>query len=176
MLFDFILDDKNLVDSVKSLISRLQIPLIKIALQDKSFFSNKSHPARKFLNEQKADHVSLVCTGGLRVSSDFAKAMALGADAVAISTSALMAIGCQQYRICNSGKCPMGISTQDPELRAELNVDRAAAMLHNFLKVSTAELQNFARLTGNNEVHGLTINDLCTTNSEISDHTQIKHV
>lgn len=51
MLFDFILNDENLVDSVKSLISRLQIPVIKIALQDKSFFSNKSHPARKFLND-----------------------------------------------------------------------------------------------------------------------------
>jgi len=51
MLFDFILGDKNLVDSVKSLISRLQIPIIKIALQDKSFFRNKAHPARKLLNE-----------------------------------------------------------------------------------------------------------------------------
>ena len=51
MLFDFILDDKNLVDSVKSLLSRLQIPIIKIALQDKSFFRNKAHPARKLLNE-----------------------------------------------------------------------------------------------------------------------------
>ncbi len=132
--------------------------------------------ARKFLNEKKADHVSLICTGGLRVSSDFAKALALGADAVAISTSALMAIGCQQYRICNSGKCPMGIATQDPELRAQLNIDRAAAMLHNFLKVSTAELQDFARLTGNSDIRGLAMKDLCTTNSEISNHTRIRHV
>jgi len=51
MLFDFILDDHNLVDSVKSLLSRLQIPIIKIALQDKNFFRNKNHPARKLLNE-----------------------------------------------------------------------------------------------------------------------------
>jgi glutamate synthase domain-containing protein 2 len=128
------------------------------------------------LNEKKAFHVSLVCTGGLRVSSDFAKALALGADAVAISTSALMAIGCQQYRICNTGKCPMGIATQDPELRARLDIDRAAGQLHNFLKVCTAELQDFARLTGNDNVHGLSIKDLCTTNSEISNHTQIRHV
>lgn len=95
---------------------------------------------------------------------------------MAISTSALMAIGCQQYRICNSGKCPMGIATQDPELRAELNVDKAAAMLHNFLKVSTAELQDFARLTGNTTVHDLSMTDLSTTNSEISNHTRIRHV
>ena len=51
MLFDFILDDDNLVDSVKSLLSRLQIPIIKIALQDKTFFKNKNHPTRKLLNE-----------------------------------------------------------------------------------------------------------------------------
>ncbi len=132
--------------------------------------------ARKFLNENKAYHVSLVCTGGLRVSPDFAKALALGADAVAISTSALMAIGCHQYRICNTGKCPMGIATQDPELRARLDIDRAADQLHNFLRVSTDELQDFARLTGNSSVHGLSIGDLCTTSSEISDHTQIRHV
>ncbi|RUM43512.1 MAG: glutamate synthase, partial [Desulfocapsa sp.] len=62
--------------------------------------------ARKFLDEQKAYHISLISTGGLRVSPDFAKALALGADAVAISTSALIAIGCHQYRICNTGKCP----------------------------------------------------------------------
>lgn len=132
--------------------------------------------ARKYLNEHKAFHITLVATGGLRVSSDFAKALALGADAVAISTSAMMAIGCQQYRICNTGKCPMGITTQDPELRALLDVDKAANMLSNFLKVSTAELQDFARLTGNDQVQGLSIQDLCTTNSEISNHTQIRHV
>ncbi len=132
--------------------------------------------ARKYLDEHNAAHISLICTGGLRVSSDFAKALALGADAVAISTSALMAIGCKQYRICNTGKCPMGIATQDPELRAELNIDRAAEKLHNFLKVCSAELQDFSRLTGNHSVHDLSINDLTTTNSEISNYTEIKHV
>ncbi len=134
------------------------------------------HRARTFLDEQKAHHVSLICTGGLRISSDFAKALALGADAVAISTSAMMAIGCQQYRICNTGKCPMGIATQDPELRKMLDIDRAADMLHNFLKVSTRELQDFSRLTGNDHVNKLSIRDLCTTNSEISSHTRIRHV
>ena len=134
------------------------------------------HRARKFLDERRAHHVSLICTGGLRMSADFAKALALGADAVAISTSALMAIGCHQYRICNSGKCPQGIATQDPELRARLNIDEAAQKLHNFLKVCTAELKTFARLTGNGDVHGLNITDLATTNSEISSHTLIAHV
>jgi glutamate synthase domain-containing protein 2 len=132
--------------------------------------------ARRYLNERKMYHISLVCTGGLRVSADFAKALALGADAVAISTSALIAIGCRQYRICNTGKCPMGIATQDPILREQLDIDRAANRLHNFLKVSTSELEEFSRLTGNRSVHGLSIRDLRTTNSEISNHTGVKHV
>jgi glutamate synthase domain-containing protein 2/rubredoxin len=132
--------------------------------------------ARKHLNARKAFHVSLICTGGLRVSSDFAKALALGADAVAISTSALIAIGCRQYRICNSGKCPVGIATHDPELRARLDIDHATRRLHNFLKVSTAELEDFTRLTGNTKIHDLSIKDLRTTNSEISAHTEVRHV
>ncbi len=132
--------------------------------------------AKKYLQERKIYHVSLICTGGLRISSDFAKAIALGADAVAISTSALIAIGCRQYRICNTGKCPMGIATHDPVLRDRLDIDHAARRLHNFLQVSTNELKDFSRLTGNKNVHDLSIRDLLTTNSEISNHTTIRHV
>ena len=132
--------------------------------------------ARKYLNEIAAADIGLTITGGLRISSDFAKALALGADAVAISTAALIAIGCQQYRVCNSGKCPMGIATQDPELRRRLDIDQAANRLANFLRVSTEELKDFARLTGNDDVHKLSISNLCTTNSEISNHTEIEHV
>ena len=76
--------------------------------------------ARRFLDSKGAKDVSLIVTGGLRVSSDFAKALAMGADAVAVATAAMMAVGCQQYRICNTGKCPVGIATQDPALRARL--------------------------------------------------------
>ena len=132
--------------------------------------------ARKYLDENDVADVSLTITGGLRISSDFAKALALGADAVAISTSALIAIGCQQYRVCNTGRCPMGIATQDPELRRRLDIDQAAQGLENFLRISTEELKDFARLTGNNDVHGLTISNLCTTSSEISNYTAIGHV
>lgn len=134
------------------------------------------HRARKFLDRHGARDVSLVITGGLRISPDFAKALALGADAVAIGTSALMAIGCQHYRMCNTGRCPMGIATQDPFLRANFDVDKGAEGLENFLRVSTEELKDFARLTGRSGVHKLSIEDLCTTNSEISDHTAIAHV
>ena len=134
------------------------------------------HRARKFLDENGAKDVSLVITGGIRVSADIAKALAIGADAVAIGTAALMAIGCQQYKICNTGKCPMGIATQDEALRANLNVDKAARRLENFLKVTTRELIDFARLTGNSSIHGVSVADLCTVNSEISQHTLVEHV
>ena len=130
--------------------------------------------ARKYLDSIHSD-ISLVITGGLRVSSDFAKALAMGADAVAIASAALMAAACQQYRICDTGKCPVGVATQDPELRARLNVEAAAARVANFLNVTKADLENFARITGHNNIHDLCVIDLCTTNSEISDHTDIPH-
>ncbi len=132
--------------------------------------------ARKILDARGADRVSLIITGGLRLSSDFAKALAMGADAIAVGTAALMAAGCQQYRFCNTGKCPVGIATQDPALRARLDVDKSAIRVANFFKVVTEELCDFARLTGNDNVHHLSVADLCTTNSEISNHTSIEHV
>jgi glutamate synthase domain-containing protein 2 len=133
------------------------------------------HRARTYLDRRGVKDVTLIVTGGLRVSSDFAKALALGADVVAIGTAALMAIGCQQYRICDTGRCPVGIATQDPGLRERLNVEESARRLANFLRVSTEELQDFARLTGNDSVHKLSVRDLATTNSEISGHTGIVH-
>ncbi len=130
--------------------------------------------ARKALKKRK--EISLIITGGLRVSSDFAKAFALGADAVAIATAALIAIGCQQYRICNTGKCPVGIATQDPALRSRCNIDKSARRLANYLRVVTEELKDFARLTGKHDIHQLSMSDLFTTNSEISNHTDIEHM
>lgn len=131
--------------------------------------------ARKYLDSRNAQDVSLVITGGLRTSSDFAKALAMGADAIAIGTAALMATACQQYRLCNTGRCPVGVTTQDPELRERLKVDISARKLEYFLRVSTEELKDFARLTGNDDVHAIQIRNLCTTNSEISQHTEIRH-
>ena len=132
--------------------------------------------ARKYLDRNGSRDISLVITGGLRVSSDFAKALCLGADAIAIGTAALMACACQQYRICNTGNCPVGVTTQKPELRERLKPDISAKRLEQFLKVSTEELRDFARLTGNSDVHALSIRNICTTNSEISGHTDIPHV
>lgn len=131
--------------------------------------------ARKYLDAIHSD-ISLVITGGLRVSSDFAKALAMGADAVAVASGALIAAACQQYRICGSGSCPVGVATQNPELRARLKLDAAAARVANYLNVSLAELKTFARITGHSSVHDLNVNDLCTINREISEFTNIPHV
>lgn len=130
--------------------------------------------ARKYLDEVHSD-ISLVITGGLRVSADFAKALAMGADAVAIASAGLIAAACQQYRICGSGNCPVGVATQDPELRKRLHIDAAAQRVANFLNVSRAELQTFARVTGNHSVHGLSMEHLITTDREIAEYTGIRH-
>ena len=131
--------------------------------------------ARKYLDENNSD-MSLIITGGLRLSSDFAKALAMGADAIAIGTGALIAAACQQYKICHTGQCPVGVATQDEEMRERLEVDLAAKRVENYLKVSTEELKTFARITGHDDVHDLNLNDIRTINSEISDYTHIKHV
>lgn len=130
--------------------------------------------ARKYLDSIQSD-ISLVITGGLRISADFAKALAMGADAVAVSSGALIAMACQQYRICGSGKCPVGIATHDPELRARLQEDVAAKRVANYLNVSLEELKTFARITGHANLHDLSVDDLCTINREISEHTNIPH-
>lgn len=130
--------------------------------------------ARKYLDAVHSDS-SLVITGGLRVSADFAKAIAMGADAVAIASSALIAAACQQYRICGSGNCPVGIATQNPQLRERLKEDAAALRVANFLKVSFQELETFARITGHRNLHDLNVEDLVTINREISEFTNIRH-
>ena len=133
--------------------------------------------ARKYLDEagEAAKQIQLVITGGLRVSSDFAKAIAMGADAIAVASAGLMAAACQQYRICGTGKCPVGVATQDPELRKRFVGEAAAQRVANFLNVSLEELKTFARITGHKNLHDLNVSDLCTIREEISNHTNIPH-
>ncbi len=130
--------------------------------------------ARKYLDSIHSD-ISLVITGGLRVSADFAKAIAMGADAIAVASAALIAAACQQYRICGSGNCPVGIATQNPELRARMKVDASAQRVANYLNVSLSELKTFARITGHSDIHELSVDDLATINREISEYTNIRH-
>ena len=132
------------------------------------------HRAKAYLNKAGSP-IQLVVTGGLRVSSDFAKALAMGADAVAIASAALMAAACQQYRICGTGMCPVGVATQDPQLRKRFPQEAAAKRVANFLNVTLEELKTFARITGHEDVHGLCLEDLCTVSREISEFTDIPH-
>ena len=130
--------------------------------------------ARKYLDEHNLP-IDLVITGGLRVSSDFAKAIALGANAIAVATGPLIAAGCRNFRICNTGRCPMGITTSDPKLRKNLNIDVSSRRIANYLNVSFEELKMFCRITGKKRISELSVNDLVTTNKEISDYTNVPH-
>lgn len=130
--------------------------------------------ARRFLDQAGSD-VSLCITGGFRDGADIAKALAMGADAVALATASLIAIGCQQYRVCHTGRCPVGITTQDPELRKRLDVEQSAQRLFNFLGGTGIEIEAFARINGRSDVHALDTSDLVTLNGEISANTNIAH-
>jgi glutamate synthase domain-containing protein 2 len=106
--------------------------------------------------------VTLIITGGLRVPSDFVKALALGADGIALANSAMQAIGCIGARICNSNNCPAGIATQRPELRSRLDVERAAGQLDNFLRAAVELMKVMARACGHDHLQQFNRDDLAT--------------
>jgi methylamine---glutamate N-methyltransferase subunit C len=122
----------------------------------------------------KRNKVSLIAGGGLRTSADFAKCLALGADAVYIGTSALIAINCQQYRICHTGQCPTGVTTNDPVLLQQLNVDEGIRKLTNFMKISNVEVANLARIVGKDDVRKLGIEDLVALKKDLAEVTGVK--
>ncbi|WP_419904573.1 glutamate synthase-related protein [Kiloniella sp.] len=117
--------------------------------------------ARKHLDRQDKD-VSLIITGGLRTPADFAKALALGADAIAVSNSAMQAIGCLGMRACNSNTCPVGIATQREDLRLRLKVDQSSQGLARFFGASVELMQILARACGHNSLQEFSIEDLTT--------------
>lgn len=120
------------------------------------------------------DQISLIASGGLRRSADFAKCLALGADAVYIGTAALIAINCQQYRICYTGLCPTGITTQNPQLMKQLDVKEGTEKLTNFLELSTEEVANLTRVVGKKDVSSLDRDDIISVNSEMAQICGIK--
>lgn len=125
--------------------------------------------ARRFLDEQGASgRVTLIITGGLRVPIDFVKALALGADGVAVSNSAMQAVGCVAARMCNTNNCPAGIATQKPELRARLDVDAAAARLHRFFEASVELMQVMARACGHASLADFRKDDLATWHHDMA--------
>lgn len=114
------------------------------------------------------DRITLIGGGGLRTSSDFAKCLALGADAVYIGTAALIAVNCEQYRICQTGRCPTGVTTQDPILEEQQDVEKGIERLSNFIRVSTDEMAGFARITGKHDIHDLGATDLVALRDELA--------
>ena len=117
--------------------------------------------ARRHLDRCESD-VTLVVTGGLRTHTDFVKALALGADAVAVANSAMQAIGCIAMRACNTDKCPVGIATQQPGLRQRLVIDDAAQRLTRFFEASVELMQVLARACGHRHLSEFHLDDLTT--------------
>uniref|UniRef100_A0A7S2W3Y3 Iron-binding zinc finger CDGSH type domain-containing protein n=1 Tax=Mucochytrium quahogii TaxID=96639 RepID=A0A7S2W3Y3_9STRA len=129
--------------------------------------------ARRHLDKIGAKHVSLVATGGLRLPADFIKAMCLGADAIAVSNSALQAIGCVAARMCHTGLCPAAIATQDPELRKKFDIEKGAKQLTNFFKASAHLMSVMARACGHDKLSQFNMNDIGTWNKEMHELTGI---
>ncbi|MCH8985856.1 MAG: FMN-binding glutamate synthase family protein [Acidobacteria bacterium] len=123
--------------------------------------------ARRFLDEHAPD-VTLVITGGLRTPADFVKAMALGADAIALANAPLQAIGCLGMRACNTNNCPVGIATQKEHLRARLPVDEAAHRLARYFGAAVELMQVLARACGHSSLSDLTVDDLTTWKPEMA--------
>ncbi len=125
--------------------------------------------ARRHLDEQGASgRVTLIVTGGLRVPSDFVKAMALGADGIAVANSAIQAIGCVSARICNTNNCPAGVATQRKDLRQRLNVDKSSHQLQSFLEASVSLMQVMARACGHDRLDKFNREDLATWHREMA--------
>ena len=129
---------------------------------------------RKIL-DKTGSKATFCVTGGFRDSTDIAKAIALGADAVALATTSLIAIGCQQYRICNTGNCPVGIATQNPELRKRFSIQASAKRFTNFSKATMNELETLTRINGYTDIHQLCIEDIFTISNEVSANTDINY-
>lgn len=131
--------------------------------------------ARRHLDRSDRRDVTLVATGGIRTAADVAKALALGADAVAMANSALQAIGCVGMRACNTDRCPVGIATQDPALRSRLPVDVAAQRLSRFLTATTELVTVLARACGHRHVGDFDASDLFTIDRDVAALTGVAY-
>jgi methylamine---glutamate N-methyltransferase subunit C len=125
--------------------------------------------ARRHLDVLGRGDVTLVVTGGLRKPADFVKALALGADAIAVSNAAMQAIGCIAMRACHTNNCPVGIATQKPHLVSRLVVEKSARQLANFFEASVGLIQVMARACGHDHVSGFNADDLTTSKREMAD-------
>lgn len=124
--------------------------------------------ARKHLDAKTGRDVTLVITGGLRMAEDFVKALALGADAIAVSNSAMQAVGCIAARMCNTNNCPVGVATQKPELRARLDVQIGAEKLGRYFGASVELMQVLARACGHADLNSFSTKDITTWKREMA--------
>ncbi len=131
--------------------------------------------ARHHLSSRERDDVTLIGTGGLRTDADFAKAMALGADGIAIANSAMQAIGCLGMRACSTNNCPVGIATQKENLRARLKVQASAKRLQNYFEASVQLMVFLARACGHHELGQFSPTDLTTWKKEVAELTGIRY-
>jgi glutamate synthase domain-containing protein 2 len=104
-----------------------------------------------------------------------AKALALGADAVAIANSAIQAIGCLGMRACHTNNCPVGIATQKPHLRQSLKIAKGAEQLNNFFRASTELMQVLAHACGHHHLNQFSPDDLTTRKREMAHLTGIAY-
>jgi glutamate synthase domain-containing protein 2 len=123
-----------------------------------------SRAARFIEGSGKKDDVTLIAAGGLRTPADFAKAFALGAEGVYFASSAQMAMGCIRCRACHTGRCPVGICSQ--ESKVKLDVDKAAQNVANFIRASMDEITILCRLVGKGSIHALDRGDLASLDPE----------
>ena len=111
----------------------------------------------------------------MRTPADFTKALALGADGVALSNAAIQAIGCLGMRACHTNNCPVGIATQKESLRARLIVDESAKRLDRFFRASTGLMSTLARACGHTHLNQFSISDLTTCNREMAHLTGVAY-
>ena len=124
--------------------------------------------ARRHLDRSDRGDVTLVITGGLRKPADFIKALALGADAIAVSNSAMQAIGCIAMRACHTNNCPVGIATQKPHLVSRIVVEKSARQLANFFQASVELMQVMARACGHDHLSKFNQDDLTTWKKDMA--------
>jgi glutamate synthase domain-containing protein 2 len=124
--------------------------------------------ARRHLDARGRRDVTLVITGGLRTESDFVKALALGADAVAVANSAMQAIGCLGMRACHTNNCPVGIATQKDHLRRRLEIDKSAARLTRFFDATVELMKILARACGHARLADFGMDDLTTWDRDVA--------
>ena len=124
--------------------------------------------ARKHLDKRGRQDVTLIITGGLRTEADFIKAMALGAEGVAVSNSALQAIGCLGMRACHTNNCPVGIATQQEHLRRRLKIASSARRLANWFDATVELMQVMARACGHDHLSGFEERDLTTWKRDVA--------